>query len=156
MHALRSHGLKEEHCRFFYQQIILALDYCHKMSISNRDIKLENTLLDSTKPDRNPLIKLCDFGYSINESHSLPKTAVGTPGYTGVVFACTPPATMAPSFHASILAMHILESLVAGIFNITRMSLVGCQVAVGGGAPDCRAVCLKENPVVRAVPEVLQ
>ena len=81
----RSHGLREEHCRFFYQQIILALDYCHKMSISNRDIKLENTLLDSTDPDRNPLIKLCDFGYSINESQSLPKTAVGTPGYTGRV-----------------------------------------------------------------------
>ena len=53
------------------------------MSISNRDIKLENTLLDSTRSNRNPLIKLCDFGYSINESHSLPKTAVGTPGYTG-------------------------------------------------------------------------
>lgn len=78
-----SHGLKEDHGRFFYQQIILALDYCHKMNISNRDIKLENTLLDSTEPGRNPLIKLCDFGYSINESHSLPKTAVGTPGYTG-------------------------------------------------------------------------
>ncbi|CAL8464979.1 g4514 [Coccomyxa elongata] len=81
-HVTANHGLQEEHGRFFYQQIILALDYCHKMSISNRDIKLENTLLDSTEPGRNPLIKLCDFGYSINESHSLPKTAVGTPGYT--------------------------------------------------------------------------
>ena len=80
---MHSHGLREDHCRFYFQQIILALDYCHKMSISNRDIKLENTLLDSTRSNRNPLIKLCDFGYSINESHSLPKTAVGTPGYTG-------------------------------------------------------------------------
>ena len=39
-------GLAEEHARWFYQQLILALDYCHKMNISNRDIKLENTLLD--------------------------------------------------------------------------------------------------------------
>ena len=48
-----------------------------------RDIKLENTLLDSSEKGRNPLIKLCDFGYSINEENSKPKTAVGTPGYTG-------------------------------------------------------------------------
>ena len=32
----RSHGLKEEHARFFFQQIILAIDYCHKMKVSNR------------------------------------------------------------------------------------------------------------------------
>ncbi len=31
-----SHGLKEEHARFFFQQIILAIDYCHKMKVSNR------------------------------------------------------------------------------------------------------------------------
>ena len=28
---------------------------------------------------------MCDFGYSINQNHSLPVTAVGTPGYTGIV-----------------------------------------------------------------------
>ena len=31
-----SSGLKEEHARFFFQQIILAIDYCHKMKVSNR------------------------------------------------------------------------------------------------------------------------
>lgn len=77
-------GLTEDTARWFYQQTMLALDYCHKMSISNRDIKLENTLLDSIEAGRRPLVKLCDFGYSINESQSMPKTAVGTPGYTGV------------------------------------------------------------------------
>ena len=63
--------------------MVLALDYCHKMSISIRDVKLENTLLDTAEEGRPPLIKLCDFGYSINEQQSMPKTAVGTPGYTG-------------------------------------------------------------------------
>jgi serine/threonine-protein kinase SRK2 len=82
--GLRSHGLSEDHARWFYQQLILGLDYCHKKNISNRDIKLENTLLDSVEANRRPLLKICDFGYSINENHSMPKTAVGTPGYTGL------------------------------------------------------------------------
>ena len=33
----------------------------HVQGVANRDIKLENTLLDSTT---RPLIKICDFGYS--------------------------------------------------------------------------------------------
>ena len=31
-----SNGLKEDHARFFFQQIIVAIDYCHKMKVSNR------------------------------------------------------------------------------------------------------------------------
>lgn len=49
----------------------------------NRDIKLENTLLDGS---RRPLLKICDFGYSKHEKDSLPKSKVGTPGYTGERF----------------------------------------------------------------------
>ncbi len=44
---------------------------------------MENILLDSVESGRNPLIKICDFGYSIDDQSSLPKTRVGTPGYTG-------------------------------------------------------------------------
>jgi len=54
--------LDENKARWFFQQLILALDYCHKMNISNRDIKLENTLLHSQGADRRPMVKLCDFG----------------------------------------------------------------------------------------------
>jgi len=49
------------------------------MGVYNRDIKLENTLLDNS---RRPLLKICDFGYSKNEKDSLPVSKVGTPGYT--------------------------------------------------------------------------
>ncbi len=52
------------------------------MGVVNRDIKLENILLKAY--ETHPILKICDFGYSINENHSLPKTALGTPGYTGV------------------------------------------------------------------------
>ncbi|KAK9821180.1 hypothetical protein WJX74_005516 [Apatococcus lobatus] len=73
-------GLKEEDARWFFQQLIIGLDYCHKMGVVNRDIKLENCLLDGS---RRPLLKLCDFGYSKHESSdSVPKSKVGTPGYT--------------------------------------------------------------------------
>ena len=53
------------------------------MGVANRDIKLENIMLCDRGPDFSPVLKMCDFGYSINENHSLPKTALGTPGYTG-------------------------------------------------------------------------
>lgn len=59
----------------------LKLVCCCRMGIANRDLKLENTLLDRRGPDA--LLKICDFGYSINENTSMPRSAVGTPGYTG-------------------------------------------------------------------------
>lgn len=53
--------LKQDCCRWFFQQLIVGVDYLHRMEIASRDIKLENTLLD-TSP--RPLVKICDFGYS--------------------------------------------------------------------------------------------
>ena len=48
----------------------------------SRDIKLENTLL-VLQPDKKPLLKLCDFGYSKHDTlDSVAKSKVGTPGYT--------------------------------------------------------------------------
>ena len=96
-------GLREHEARWFFQQLIIGMDYCHRMGVVNRDIKvpchstlwhplgmrrakhapvqLENTLLDGS---RRPLVKICDFGYSKHlRQDSLPKSKVGTPGYTG-------------------------------------------------------------------------
>ena len=57
----------------------MGLDYCHKSGVVNRDIKLENTLLDKSP---RPLVKLCDFGYSKSEKfQSAPGSRVGTPAY---------------------------------------------------------------------------
>lgn len=78
-HVLTRRGLLESDARWFFQQLVIALDYCHKMGVANRDIKLENTLLDDSP---RPLIKLCDFGYSKHEKYqSAPGSRVGTPAY---------------------------------------------------------------------------
>jgi serine/threonine protein kinase len=72
--------LQEDEARWFFQQLILALDYCHKKGVANRDMKLENTLLDGSP---SPLVKITDFGFCKSDKESLPKSKVGTPAYTG-------------------------------------------------------------------------
>ncbi|KAL6770548.1 SNRK2F [Auxenochlorella protothecoides x Auxenochlorella symbiontica] len=72
--------LCEEEARWFFQQLVVGLDYCHSRGVANRDLKLENLLLDSADSPR-PILKMCDFGYSKHELNSLPKTSVGTTCY---------------------------------------------------------------------------
>ncbi|KAK9076602.1 hypothetical protein SSX86_004938 [Deinandra increscens subsp. villosa] len=69
----------EDEARFFFQQLISGVSYCHSMEICHRDLKLENTLLDGSP---SPRLKICDFGYSKSGLlHSQPKSTVGTPAY---------------------------------------------------------------------------
>ncbi|BBM99864.1 serine/threonine-protein kinase SRK2 [Marchantia polymorpha subsp. ruderalis] len=69
----------EDEARFFFQQLISGVSYCHSMQICHRDLKLENTLLDGSPA---PRLKICDFGYSKSSIlHSQPKSTVGTPAY---------------------------------------------------------------------------
>ncbi|KAH9776915.1 protein kinase domain-containing protein [Citrus sinensis] len=69
----------EDEARFFFQQLISGVSYCHSMEICHRDLKLENTLLDGSPQ---PRLKICDFGYSKSGLlHSQPKSTVGTPAY---------------------------------------------------------------------------
>jgi serine/threonine protein kinase len=51
----------EDEARFFFQQLLSGVSYCHSMQICHRDLKLENTLLDGSPA---PRLKICDFGYS--------------------------------------------------------------------------------------------
>ncbi|KAK4264941.1 hypothetical protein QN277_026055 [Acacia crassicarpa] len=69
----------EDEARYFFQQLISGVSYCHSMEICHRDLKLENTLLDGSPA---PRLKICDFGYSKSSVlHSQPKSTVGTPAY---------------------------------------------------------------------------
>eukprot|EP00775_Hariotina_reticulata_P005914 gene5914-6155_t len=73
------HKLPEELARYFFQQLMLAVDYCHKKGVANRDIKLDNILLHKVDGQL-PTLKLCDWGYS-KETEYNAKTAVGTLHY---------------------------------------------------------------------------
>lgn len=78
-HLCTKGRLENEEALGYFQQIINAIDYCHRFNIAHRDLKPENLLLDA---DMN--IKVADFGFAtwqIDSAASLLKTACGSPHY---------------------------------------------------------------------------
>ena len=60
----RSGRLSEDAARFFFRQLITAVEFCHNSGIYHRDLKLENALIDIATDQDIPFLKLCDFGFS--------------------------------------------------------------------------------------------
>lgn len=73
----------EDEARYFFQQLITGVRYCHRKNFAHRDLKLENTLLDASPA---PLLKIADFGYCKDLVFDTPpKSTVGTPAYISPV-----------------------------------------------------------------------
>ncbi|TIB34548.1 hypothetical protein E3P84_01761 [Wallemia ichthyophaga] len=69
--------MPEDEARRFFQQIICAVEYCHRHSIVHRDLKPENLLLDDFN-----MVKIADFGLSnIMTDGDFLKTSCGSPNY---------------------------------------------------------------------------
>jgi tRNA A-37 threonylcarbamoyl transferase component Bud32 len=69
--------LREAEARALFQQLVSAVDYCHRHGIAHRDLKPENILMDT-----NNNIKLADFGYShIMTDGKFLSTSCGSPNY---------------------------------------------------------------------------
>ncbi|KZS94451.1 Pkinase-domain-containing protein, partial [Sistotremastrum niveocremeum HHB9708] len=75
---LASHGrLPVKEALHYFQQIIFAMNYCHRFNIAHRDLKPENLLLD-----RSGNIKICDFGMAAWEGTTgMLQTSCGSPHY---------------------------------------------------------------------------
>ena len=72
------HGkMQEDKARQFFQQIVCAVEYCHRHKIVHRDLKPENLLLDEQLH-----VKIADFGLSnIMTDGNFLKTSCGSPNY---------------------------------------------------------------------------
>ncbi|WFD07189.1 non-specific serine/threonine protein kinase [Malassezia vespertilionis] len=69
--------LEVSEARRFFQQLVAAIDYCHKHKIAHRDLKPENLLLDEFHN-----VKIGDFGLSnIMGDGDFLKTSCGSPNY---------------------------------------------------------------------------
>ena len=67
---------EDEACKVF-DQIVSGIEYCHKLKIVHRDLKLENILIDYDQT-----IRIVDFGLSNTyKSGEKLKTACGSPCY---------------------------------------------------------------------------
>lgn len=76
--------MSEPYARFFFQQLVRGLEYCHNRGVFHRDLKPENLLLDTDNT-----LKITDFGLStllafpgsLLAEEQLLQTRCGTPHY---------------------------------------------------------------------------
>ncbi|KAL8196014.1 hypothetical protein R6Q57_025014 [Mikania cordata] len=76
----RRRRMKEATARFYFQQLVSALHFCHQNGVAHRDLKPQNLLLDAQGG-----LKISDFGLSAlpeSQKDGMLHTACGTPAFT--------------------------------------------------------------------------
>ena len=152
--------LSEAEARWLFQQLAVGLSYCHTRGVANRDLKLENLLLDKADAGK-PILRIADFGYSKHEMNSCAKTGVGTTAYMApeiFMGALSYDAKAADWWSAGV----VLFVLIAGRYPFDPLdaefakSVVAAQYYLPGDvtvSPECNDLLdqlLKPNPSDRA------
>lgn len=79
--------IKESTGKYYFFQLLLAVQYLHKQGIVHRDLKPENILMSSQ--DDNAILKISDFGLSkFVDEETVCKTYCGTPLYLAPEVIC--------------------------------------------------------------------
>ncbi|GFR48322.1 hypothetical protein Agub_g10205 [Astrephomene gubernaculifera] len=78
--AARGGRLTEGEARWYTQQLVYGMAYCHAQGVFNRDIKPDNLLLHRGGLTW-PLLKVSDFGLCKSTGHSAPHSLVGSLHY---------------------------------------------------------------------------
>lgn len=106
-HLCRQGRLSTEESLRYFQQVIAAIDYCHRLNICHRDLKPENILLDK---DWN--VKIADFGMAAwlaNSRGGFLDTSCGSPHYAAPeVIAGTPYQGAASDIWSCGVILHAL------------------------------------------------
>ncbi|XP_004500544.1 CBL-interacting protein kinase 2-like [Cicer arietinum] len=126
--------LSEDTARKYFQQLMSALEFCHRKGVYHRDLKPENLLLDEHGD-----LKVADFGLSaLVESHSrnnMLQTVCGTPAYVApeVVRRRGYNGAKADVWSCGV----ILYALLTGHLPFYDMNLMSLYKKIGRGEYEC-------------------
>ena len=160
---LVQHGkMAENKARRFFQQIVCAVEYCHRHKIVHRDLKPENLLLDS---DLN--VKIADFGLSnIMTDGNFLKTSCGSPNYaapeviSGKLYAGPEVDVWSSGVILYVLLVGRLpfdDDLIPALFKKIATGAYQTPSFVSSGAKHIIHKMLKVNPVQRiSIPDIRQ
>ncbi|KPI35756.1 Carbon catabolite-derepressing protein kinase [Cyphellophora attinorum] len=157
------HGrLGENRARKLFQQIICAVEYCHRHKIVHRDLKPENLLLD-----KHMNVKIADFGLSnIMTDGNFLKTSCGSPNYAA-------PEVIGGKLYAGpevdvwscgvILYVFLVgrlpfdDEFIPALFKKIQAGAFHIPSQTPAGAVNLIKRCLQVHPVTRiTIPEIRQ
>jgi tRNA A-37 threonylcarbamoyl transferase component Bud32 len=119
--------LSEHEAKFYIAEIVLGLEYLHKLGIIYRDLKPANILLDSEGH-----VRIADFGLAktFDEKVESVSTVVGSPAYISPEIICHENLTKAADIYSLGIVMH---ELLTGTIPFPDLQMDKLFSSIGSG-----------------------